>query len=284
MHRRCRPATTCWPATSRPASPPTTSSRRSGGRCRARPRSATPGRWTRSRPACCWCSSAAPRATQRFLMALPKTYEAVARFGAVSDTGDPDGQIVVTGRVPDGELTLPTGAIMQRPPQYSAVKVAGRRAYAIARAGETVELEPRPDPRLPLRAARRRRRPAQVRDRVLVGHVRADADHRARRRLLRAAAPDADRRLRRRPGECSATDSADGGALVPAVGDARRRSGAPGRPWAGAGAGRAARDRAAARTSTWSGCWTPTGWLAWPRLTALGRRCGSSSACAAEPA
>jgi tRNA pseudouridine55 synthase len=32
---------------------------------------------------------------------------------------------------------------MQRPPQYSAVKVGGRRAYAIARAGETVELEPR---------------------------------------------------------------------------------------------------------------------------------------------
>jgi tRNA pseudouridine55 synthase len=85
------------------------------------------------------------RATRahRFLMALPKTYEAVARFGAVSDTGDPEGTIVVTGRVPDGELTLPTGAIMQRPPQYSAVKVGGRRAYAIARAGETVELAPR---------------------------------------------------------------------------------------------------------------------------------------------
>jgi len=77
-------------------------------------------------------------------MALPKTYEAVARFGAVSDTGDPEGEIVVTGRVPDGELALPTGAIMQRPPQYSAVKVGGRRAYAIARAGDTVELSARP--------------------------------------------------------------------------------------------------------------------------------------------
>src|SRR6202020_1653273 len=74
---------------------------------------------------------------QRFLMALRKTYEVVARFGAVSATGDPDGEIVVTGRAPDGELTLPTGAIMQRPPQYSAVKVGGRRAYAIARAGGT---------------------------------------------------------------------------------------------------------------------------------------------------
>ncbi len=81
---------------------------------------------------------------QRFLMALPKTYEAVARFGAVSDTGDPDGEIVVTGRVATGDLPLPTGTIMQRPPQYSAVKVKGRRAYAAARAGETVELQPRP--------------------------------------------------------------------------------------------------------------------------------------------
>jgi tRNA pseudouridine55 synthase len=80
---------------------------------------------------------------QRFLMALPKTYEVVARFGAVSDTGDPEGEIVVTGQVPDGELELPTGPIMQRPPQYSAVKVGGRRAYAIARAGGTVALEPR---------------------------------------------------------------------------------------------------------------------------------------------
>jgi tRNA pseudouridine55 synthase len=81
---------------------------------------------------------------QRFLMALPKTYEAVARFGAVSDTGDPEGEIVVTGRFPEGALVLPTGELMQRPPDYSAVKVGGRRAYAIARAGETVELAPRP--------------------------------------------------------------------------------------------------------------------------------------------
>ena len=37
---------------------------------------------------------------QRFLMALPKTYEATARFGAVSTTGDPEGEIVATGRGP----------------------------------------------------------------------------------------------------------------------------------------------------------------------------------------
>ena len=77
---------------------------------------------------------------QRFLMALPKTYEATARFGATSTTGDPEGEIVSTGVVPDGDLALPTGVVRQRPPAYSAVKVGGRRAYALARAGKEVEL------------------------------------------------------------------------------------------------------------------------------------------------
>ena len=80
---------------------------------------------------------------QRFFMALPKRYETVARFGAVSSTGDPEGEIVPTGRIPQGELELPLGIIRQRPPAYSAVKVAGRRAYELARAGETVELAER---------------------------------------------------------------------------------------------------------------------------------------------
>jgi tRNA pseudouridine55 synthase len=80
---------------------------------------------------------------QRFLMALPKTYEATARFGAVSSTGDPDGEIVHTGLVPVGDLQLPSGTIRQRPPAYSAVKVSGRRAYALARAGVKIELPER---------------------------------------------------------------------------------------------------------------------------------------------
>ena len=80
---------------------------------------------------------------QRFLMALPKTYRAVARLGWTSDTGDVDGQLVETGRVP-GELHLPTGELMQRPPAYSAVKVGGERLYKKARRGEEVEVEPRP--------------------------------------------------------------------------------------------------------------------------------------------
>jgi tRNA pseudouridine55 synthase len=80
---------------------------------------------------------------QRFLMALPKTYEATARFGAISSTGDPEGEIVETGVIPEGDLTLPIGVVNQRPHAYSAVKVGGRRAYALARAGESVELAER---------------------------------------------------------------------------------------------------------------------------------------------
>jgi len=80
---------------------------------------------------------------QRFLMELPKTYFTVARFGAVSSTGDPEGEIVETGLVPDGDLELPVGEVRQRPPAYSAVKVSGRRAYSLARAGASVELAER---------------------------------------------------------------------------------------------------------------------------------------------
>jgi tRNA pseudouridine55 synthase len=80
---------------------------------------------------------------QRFVMALPKRYEVTARFGAVSTTGDPEGEITVTGRIPQGDLVLPTGVIRQRPPAYSAVKINGRRAYKLARAGEKFELPER---------------------------------------------------------------------------------------------------------------------------------------------
>ena len=80
---------------------------------------------------------------QRFLMALPKTYRAVARLGWISDTGDCDGELVETGRVPD-RLEIPVGEQLQRPPAYSAVKVGGERLYEKARRGEAVEGEPRP--------------------------------------------------------------------------------------------------------------------------------------------
>lgn len=76
---------------------------------------------------------------QRFLMALPKRYETVARLGATSTTGDPEGEIEVTGRMPADPPPLPTGEVRQRPPAYSAIKIDGERAYARARRGEEVE-------------------------------------------------------------------------------------------------------------------------------------------------
>jgi tRNA pseudouridine55 synthase len=80
---------------------------------------------------------------QRFFMALPKTYRTVARFGAVSSTGDPEGEIVETGVLPREPLDLPAGEVRQRPPAHSAVKVAGERAYRRARRGEVVDVPER---------------------------------------------------------------------------------------------------------------------------------------------
>lgn len=79
---------------------------------------------------------------QRFLMALPKRYRTVARLGWTSTTGDPEGEIA-PGRMPDEPLALPVGRVRQRPPAYSAVKVGGQRAYALARRGEAVEVPER---------------------------------------------------------------------------------------------------------------------------------------------
>ncbi|HEY3190817.1 MAG TPA: tRNA pseudouridine(55) synthase TruB [Solirubrobacteraceae bacterium] len=83
------------------------------------------------------------RRVQRFLMALPKEYVTVARLGAISTTGDPEGAITETGRVPPLDVPLPTGPLLQRPPIWSAVRVQGRKAYERARAGEQFEIAPR---------------------------------------------------------------------------------------------------------------------------------------------
>jgi tRNA pseudouridine55 synthase len=84
----------------------------------------------------------ATREQVRF-MELRKTYRAVARLGATSTTGDPEGDVTITGRRPPEDLALPTGTIRQRPPAYSAVRVGGERAYRRARRGEQVETPPR---------------------------------------------------------------------------------------------------------------------------------------------
>jgi tRNA pseudouridine55 synthase len=80
---------------------------------------------------------------QEKLMGLPKRYETVARLGAVSSTGDPEGEITQTGRIPPNPPPLPTGEVRQRPPIYSAVKIGGERAYKRARRGERFEMPER---------------------------------------------------------------------------------------------------------------------------------------------
>jgi tRNA pseudouridine55 synthase len=75
---------------------------------------------------------------QRFLTGLPKTYRATARLGWRSSTGDPDGELRETGRMP-GSLELPTGTVRQRLPMTSAARVGGERLYRKAHRGEVVE-------------------------------------------------------------------------------------------------------------------------------------------------
>ena len=78
-----------------------------------------------------------------------KAYRATVCFGASSTTDDLEGELTpATGAAPSRmavETALDTfrGPISQRPPAYSAIKVAGRRAYAMARAGESVTLAER---------------------------------------------------------------------------------------------------------------------------------------------
>ncbi|MFO0915758.1 MAG: tRNA pseudouridine(55) synthase TruB [Pirellulales bacterium] len=86
-----------------------------------------------------------------YLQRLPKTYRARFQLGVTSDTEDAEG---VTVPIPDarrpsveeiqGAIPQFIGDILQTPPQFSALKVNGRRAYALARRGQLVELTARP--------------------------------------------------------------------------------------------------------------------------------------------
>ncbi len=79
-----------------------------------------------------------------------KGYRFAVRWGAATSTDDAEGETIATrAERPDEariRATLPrfTGDILQVPPQVSAVKVDGERAYARVRAGETPELAARP--------------------------------------------------------------------------------------------------------------------------------------------
>ena len=86
----------------------------------------------------------------RYVTDLDKAYTATARFGAVSDTLDADGNITsLDAPVPDEaaiRATLPsfTGELLQVPPMASALKREGVRLYDLHRRGVTIEREPRP--------------------------------------------------------------------------------------------------------------------------------------------
>ena len=78
-----------------------------------------------------------------------KQYEFTIAFGEETDTLDGEGEIVAQSErrptAAEVAAVLPsfTGPIEQTPPAFSALKVEGKRAYARARAGETVEMKPR---------------------------------------------------------------------------------------------------------------------------------------------
>jgi tRNA pseudouridine55 synthase len=87
----------------------------------------------------------------RYVTDLDKTYTATARFGAVSDTLDADGEVTPLDEssIPDEatiRAALPafTGHLLQVPPMASALKQGGVRLYDLHRRGITVEREPRP--------------------------------------------------------------------------------------------------------------------------------------------
>jgi len=88
--------------------------------------------------------------TMQFVSAGVKRYRFRIRWGIATETDDGEGAVIGESPVrPDQAAVIAAlprflGRIMQRPPAYSALKVAGRRAYALARAGKPPELPPRP--------------------------------------------------------------------------------------------------------------------------------------------
>ncbi len=88
--------------------------------------------------------------TVPFVMDGRKFYRFTVRWGEERDTDDAEGRVVETSeRRPSPEairalLPAYTGLIQQVPPRFSAIKVAGERAYDLARDGETVQLAARP--------------------------------------------------------------------------------------------------------------------------------------------
>lgn len=87
--------------------------------------------------------------TVPYAMDANKTYRFTAIWGEARDTDDSEGRVTGTSPVRptrdqiEAQLPRFTGTLNQTPPAYSAIKVAGMRAYDLAREGEEVVLEPR---------------------------------------------------------------------------------------------------------------------------------------------
>jgi tRNA pseudouridine55 synthase len=88
--------------------------------------------------------------TVPFVQDGEKAYRFTIQWGAETDSDDADGTVVARSdlrpQTTDIVAALPqfTGTILQTPPAFSAIKIAGERAYDIARDGEMPELQPRP--------------------------------------------------------------------------------------------------------------------------------------------
>jgi tRNA pseudouridine55 synthase len=96
------------------------------------------------------CVGAATRLISH-VQAMRKSYRATFLLGRESPTEDVDGPVTEIDSPPIPDLDairaaahLLTGEILQRPPAFSALKIQGRRAYDLARAGKAVDLKPRP--------------------------------------------------------------------------------------------------------------------------------------------
>jgi tRNA pseudouridine55 synthase len=94
------------------------------------------------------CAGQATRLVE-YVQRMGKSYHSLFRLGARSDTDDADGCITAVSAADPGQSKIKDilagfkGVIEQTPPDYSAAKVAGRRAYDLARQGEEIDFGPR---------------------------------------------------------------------------------------------------------------------------------------------
>ncbi len=96
------------------------------------------------------CVGSATRLIE-YVQRMPKRYTGTFLLGRSSATEDIDGTVTLLTDPPiptaaqvDAAAEKHVGRLLQRPPAFSALKVAGQRAYDLARRGEAVELKPRP--------------------------------------------------------------------------------------------------------------------------------------------